>query len=90
MARSDLKRTKATGSGLRLLVSAFAVLLLPPFIAAAAIPLALLLFPVAWLAIPFIVPALLGDALSAGARAKPQPLSRRRPAGAVVEAAAYN
>lgn len=68
MARSDLVRAHATGSGLRWFVSALAVLLLPPFIAAAAIPLALLLFPVAWLAIPFIVTTLLGDAVSAGAQ----------------------
>lgn len=50
--------------GLRPFVSTLAVLLLPPFIAVAAVPLALLLFPVAWLAIPFIVTTLLGDALT--------------------------
>lgn len=55
MARSGLVRT---------VVSALAVVLLPPFIAVAAVPLALLLFPVAWLAIPFIVTTLLGDALT--------------------------
>jgi hypothetical protein len=58
--------------GLRLLVSTLAVLLLPPFIAAAIVPLALLLFPVAWLAIPFIVATLLGDSLAAGVDAKPK------------------
>jgi hypothetical protein len=57
---------------MRLFVSTLAVLLLPPFIAIAAVPLALLLFPVAWLAIPFIVTTLLGDALTAGAQPKPE------------------
>ena len=56
--------------GVRLFVSTLAVLLLPPFIAVAAVPLALLLFPVAWLAIPFIVTTLLGDAVAAGAQPK--------------------
>ena len=56
--------------GVRLFVSTLAVLLLPPFIAVAAVPLALLLFPVAWLAIPFIVTTLLGDALTAEAQPK--------------------
>ena len=37
--------------GVRLFVSTLAVLLLPPFIAVAAVPLALLLFPVAWLGV---------------------------------------
>jgi hypothetical protein len=76
MARSDLVRASATGSGLRLLVSTLAVVLLPPFVAVAAIPLALLLFPVAWLAIPFIVTALLGDALTPTADPKPKPVPR--------------
>ena len=62
MPRVD-RASNATGSGLRSLVSILALLLLPPFIAVAIVPLALLLFPVAWLAIPFIVPTLLGDAL---------------------------
>lgn len=76
MARSDLARANATGSGLRLLVSTLAVVLLPPFLALAAVPLALLLFPVAWLAIPFIVTTLLGDALSGGTHPKPEPVAR--------------
>ncbi|HET8938678.1 MAG TPA: hypothetical protein VFN67_34770 [Polyangiales bacterium] len=59
--------------GVRLFVSTLAVLLLPPFLAVAAVPLALLLFPVAWLAIPFIVTTLLGDALTAGAQPKKKP-----------------
>ena len=88
MARSDLVRANATGSGLRWVVSAFAVVLLPPFVAAAAIPLALLLFPVAWLAIPFIVTTLLGDALVAGARAKGKPAPRRR-SRSLLSSAAY-
>jgi hypothetical protein len=77
MALFERMRSKATGSGLRLVVSTLAVLLLPPFIAVAIVPLALLLFPVAWLAIPFIVPTLLGDALVGGAQ--PQPAKSQSP-----------
>jgi hypothetical protein len=77
MARSDLVRSNASGKGLRLVVSTLAVLILPPFLAAAIVPLALLLFPVAWLAIPFIVATLLGDAVSAGAAPKPKRVARR-------------
>lgn len=87
MARSDLVRASATGSGLRLLVSTLAVVLLPPFIAVAAIPLALLLFPVAWLAIPFIVTTLLGDALSPAPDPNPKPV-RRHSARTLVSKAA--
>lgn len=68
MARSGFVRT---------VVSTLAVVLLPPFIAVAAVPLALLLFPVAWLAIPFIVTTLLGDALTAEAHPKTKPAARR-------------
>lgn len=78
MARSDLAREHATGSGLRVVLTMLAVVLLPPFIAVAAVPLALLLFPVAWLAIPFIVTTLLGDALSARAQPKPKRVIRAR------------
>jgi hypothetical protein len=74
MARIDCLRATATRGGVRLLVSTLAVLLLPPFIAVAIVPLALLLFPVAWLAIPFIVTTLLGDAL-ASSESKPKPVA---------------
>jgi hypothetical protein len=74
-----------------LFVSTLAVLLLPPFIAIAAVPLALLLFPVAWLAIPFIVTTLLGDAVTEGAHPKKYrtsvPDPRWLPAPSVVSAA---
>jgi hypothetical protein len=87
MARFDLVQANATGSGVRLLVSTLAVVMLPPFIAAAVIPLALLLFPVTWLAIPFIVTTLLGDALSAGAQPKPRQVARRASRHVVVKPA---
>lgn len=78
--------------GVRLFVSTLAVVLLPPFIAVAAVPLALLLFPVAWLAIPFIVTTLLGDALTAEAQPKKKlkamvPDPRWLPGASVVTAA---
>lgn len=66
--------------GLRPFVSTLAVLLLPPFIAVAIVPLALLLFPVAWLAIPFIVTTLLGDALTGSPPAPTRERVRSEPA----------
>jgi hypothetical protein len=86
MVRSDLVRANATGSGLRLCVSTLAVVLLPPFIAIAAVPLALLLFPVAWLAIPFIITNLLGDVVAAGAQ--PKQVARNRARRKLAHAAA--
>jgi hypothetical protein len=86
MAHVDRLHANATAGGLRLFVSTLAVLLLPPCIAVAIVPLALLLFPVAWLAIPFIVATLLGDAV-AGAQPKPKAVPLQ-PAGARLVAAA--
>lgn len=63
-------------AGWRLVATLIAVVvLLPPLLAFAAAPFLLLLFPVAWLAIPFLITTLLCNALAAH-RAKGRPVAR--------------
>jgi hypothetical protein len=44
----------------RLAMISVAIILLPPFITLAAAPVLLMLLPVAWVAIPFMIPAFFG------------------------------
>lgn len=52
-------------AALRTLAIIASVLLVPPFIALAVVPMLLLLLPVALICIPFIVPAMLSGSLAA-------------------------
>ena len=87
-----MKQDEVSGSGqlhraLRVSMTIAAVLLLPPFIALAILPMLLLLAPVALIGVPFIIPALLTGSLAARSEDKvraswrppvPQPLLRQR------------
>jgi hypothetical protein len=63
MSRFDGWRT--SHAGLHLTLVLFAGVVLPPLLALVAAPVLLVLFPVAWLAIPFLVASLLSRVLSA-------------------------
>lgn len=72
---------------LRISMTIAAVVLLPPFIALAVLPMLLLLAPVALIGVPFIIPALLTGSLAARSEDKvraswrppvPQPMLRQR------------
>lgn len=65
-----MNQDEVPGSGrlhrvVRISMTIVAVLLLPPFIALAVLPMLLLLAPVALIGVPFIIPALLTGSLAA-------------------------
>ena len=68
---------------LRVLATVAAVVLLPPFIALAVLPMLLFLLPVALIGIPFIVPALLTVSLSARSEDRQRASLRPMPASAL-------
>jgi hypothetical protein len=89
---ADMNQDEVPSSGglhrvLRTSMTIAALLLLPPFIALAVLPMLLLLAPVALIGVPFIIPALLTGSLAARSEDKvraswrppvPQPMLRQR------------
>ena len=65
MNRDDVPALARSRRLLRVSATIATVLLLPPFIALAVLPMLLLLAPVALICIPFIVPAMLSGSLAA-------------------------
>ena len=65
MNRDDIRAEVQSRGLLRVTATIATVLLLPPFIALAVLPMLLLLAPVALICIPFIVPAMLSGSLAA-------------------------
>ncbi|HKP61005.1 MAG TPA: hypothetical protein VJV78_29950 [Polyangiales bacterium] len=65
MNRDDIRDGARSRGLLRVTATIATVLLLPPFIALAVLPMLLLLAPVALICIPFIVPAMLSGSLAA-------------------------
>jgi hypothetical protein len=86
MNRDDVPALARSHSVLRVTATIATVLLLPPFIALAVLPMLLLLAPVALICIPFLVPAMLSGTLAARSediqraswRPEPQPVARAR------------
>ena len=68
MDRWSVLRSSRAHTGLRLATTLIVVVLLPPVIAVIAAPLLLLLFPVVWLAIPFLIATLLSRTALAALR----------------------
>lgn len=68
MDRLSVMRFGQAHTGLRLITTLIVVVLLPPVIAVFAAPLLLLLFPVVWLAIPFLIATLLSRTAIAALR----------------------
>ncbi|MET0386557.1 MAG: hypothetical protein ABW321_11390 [Polyangiales bacterium] len=69
MARIDALLSLGGRSGLRSLVTVLEVLLLTPVFAVLVAPLALLLMPLVWLAIPFLIVKLLNRSMLAAGSA---------------------
>lgn len=65
MNQDEVSGSSRVRSVLRVSMTIAAVLLLPPFIALAILPMLLLLAPVALIGVPFIIPALLTGSLAA-------------------------
>lgn len=61
----EVSRTAGASKVLRVTATITAVILLPPFIALAVLPMLLFLVPVALIGIPFIIPALITGSLAA-------------------------
>lgn len=87
MNHDDVPSTGRLRGVLRVTTTIAALLLLPPFIALAIVPMLLLLAPVALIGVPFIIPALVSGSLAARSEDKfraswrppvPQPVLRRR------------
>ena len=83
MNRDDVPATARSHGLLRVTATIVTVLLVPPFIALAVLPMLLLLAPVALICIPFIVPAMLSGSLAARSediqRASWRPAPQRAP-----------
>lgn len=61
----EVPSTARVGGVLRVTATVMAVILLPPFIALAILPMLLFMLPVALIGIPFIIPALITGSLAA-------------------------
>jgi hypothetical protein len=83
MNHDEVPSTNRLAGVLRVTTTIAAVLLLPPFIALAIIPMLLFLLPVALIGIPFIIPALISGSLAARSEDKLR-ASWRPPAPAPV------
>jgi len=87
MNQDEVSGSSRLHRAVRISMTIVAVLLLPPFIALAVLPMLLLLAPVALIGVPFIIPALLTGSLAARSEDKvraswrppvPQPMLRQR------------